>query len=528
VSPSRWKGTALWLLLAAAAGGFLAARLQVATDLTAFLPQGEQPVERLLAQQLRQGPGSRLILAAIAGGSPAERAAASRKLATRLRGSGLFLRVLNGEDGIDATEWGRVFAHRYLLSDRPPAAQFSVESLRTSLEQRLSELRSPLAFAQKQLVPADPTGVALELAERWRASSPQPPLRDGVWASAAGDRALLLLETRAAGLDLDEQLLARRAIEMAFEDVEVGAGKALALSGPSILALESRALIRDDAQRLSYLATGFVAGLLLLAFRSAWLALLAALPLASGILAGLAAVLLAWGEIHGITLAFGITVLGLAVDYPIHLLGHLRAGESPDRTAAQLWPTLRLGMLTTVVGYSAMLGTEFPGLSQLGLFAIVGLAAAAAVTRWVLPELVLTRIAVPPGHLRAGGRRWPLTRPPRFGAWLVIALATGCLALIGQSGPVWQDDLLALSPIPSERVRLDRELRSELGAPDVRHLVVVSGADVEAVLQRQEALLPDLGRLVANGDVGVFDLAAKSLPSQRTQRLRLAELPSGD
>jgi len=56
----------------------------------------------------------------------------------------------------------------------------------------------------------------------------------------------------------------------------------------------------------------------------------------------------------------------------------------------------------------------------------------------------------------------------------------------------------------------------------------VSGADVEAVLQRQEALLPDLGRLVANGDVGGLDLAAQNLPSQRTQRLRQAELPSGD
>jgi predicted exporter len=520
---SDWKGTAIWLLLVLVTAWLVAARLHVATDLTAFMPHGQQPVERLLVQQLRQGPGSRLILAAIAGGSPEERAAASRALARQLRASGLFLRVLNGEQRIDTDEWQRVYAHRYLLSERAPSVQFSAASLRESLRQRLTELRSPLAMAQKKLLPADPTAVGVELAERWRPEA-EPQLRDGIWTSAQGDRALLLLETRAVGLDLDEQWRTRQALEAAFKDVQIGPGMALALSGPSILAVESRALIRSDAQRLSFLATVFVAGLLVVAFRSARVTTLAALPLASGILAGLAAVILSFGEIHGITLAFGITVLGVAVDYPIHLLGHLTAKEQPAATAARLWPTLRLGVLTTVIGYSAMLGTEFPGLSQLGLFAIAGLAAAAAVTRWVLPELLMGSTVAPlsngPGKLLSR-----LARPPRLGGWLVIAVGLGCVMFISRQDALWQDDLLALSPIPPARVALDRDLRTQLKAPDVRHLIVVAGADVEAVLERQEALLPDLRRLVEAGDIGGFDMAARYLPSRSTQRVRQAELP---
>ena len=45
-------------------------------------------------------------------------------------------------------------------------------------------------------------------------------------------------------------------------------------------------------------------------------------------------------------------------------------------------------MLTSVCGFSAMLLSSFTGFAQLGLFTIVGLLVALAVTRWVLPALL--------------------------------------------------------------------------------------------------------------------------------------------
>ena len=54
----------------------------------------------------------------------------------------------------------------------------------------------------------------------------------------------------------------------------------------------------------------------------------------------------------------------------------------------RIWPTLRLGMLTSICGFSAMLLSSFTGFAQLGLFTITGLVVALAVTRWVLPTLL--------------------------------------------------------------------------------------------------------------------------------------------
>ena len=42
-----------------------------------------------------------------------------------------------------------------------------------------------------------------------------------------------------------------------------------------------------------------------------------------------------FGAVHGITLAFGFTLIGVAQDYPLHLLSHRRADRAPARDRAR-------------------------------------------------------------------------------------------------------------------------------------------------------------------------------------------------
>ena len=63
------------------------------------------------------------------------------------------------------------------------------------------------------------------------------------------------------------------------------------------------------------------------------------------------------------------------------------------------------------------------------------------------------------------------------------------------------------------------------GGPDVGDLIVVEGASEEEVLQRSEMLALVLDPLVKNGDLAGYDLAARYLPSRKTQQARQASLP---
>src|SRR5688572_11027728 len=78
-------------------------------------------------------------------------------------------------------------------------------------------------------------------------------------------------------------------------------------------------------------------------------------PVASGLALGAAAVGLAFGNIHAITLGFGATLIGEAVDYPSYACLNARPGESLSAALDRIWPTLRLAVLTPVLGGLTML-----------------------------------------------------------------------------------------------------------------------------------------------------------------------------
>ena len=117
--------------------------------------------------------------------------------------------------------------------------------------------------------------------------------------------------------------------------------------------------------------------LLWLAYRSWKMPLLGALPLATAGLAGLGAVALLFDGVHGITVAFGFTLIGVVQDYPIHLFSHQRPGVSPWDNARALWPTLATGVVATCIAYVTFLFSGVDGLQQLAVFTIAGLGAAA-------------------------------------------------------------------------------------------------------------------------------------------------------
>jgi predicted exporter len=177
------------------------------------------------------------------------------------------------------------------------------------------------------------------------------------------------------------------------------------------------------------------------------------------------------------------------------------------------------------MGYLAMTGADFPGLAQFATFAIAGLLGAAACTRWGLVGLL------PAAHATGRSSRiadWYArrARPGMLWGWILIVAGVAALAYVasGTSAP-WEDDIAALSPIPESVMARDRHLHAQLGVPDTNHVLLIEAADAQAALRASEELAGDLQRLVENGVITSFDLAARYLPSARTQRERRDSLP---
>jgi predicted exporter len=520
--------TLLWGALGLAAA-LLVAHATYTTDLSAFLPRSPTPTERLLVEQLREGVTARLIMVAIDGADAHTRAEVTAAAAQRLRSDPAFVAVNDGDPaGFSATA-RLLFEHRYLLSDSVTPQRFSVAGLHAAIGNSLDLLTSAEGQLFKAQFTRDPTGETSGILDTL--TGPAPRTLDGVWSSPDGRRALLLAETRAAGSDIDAQEAATATVSRAFAAAAAATPGApgrvsLQMSGPGVFAENARNTIRGQVVRLSLVGSLLIAALLLAMLRSVRALLLTFVPVASGALAGVAAVTLGFDTVHGITLGFGVTLIGEAVDYSIYWLIQSQPGNAGDGWKEGVWPTIRLGMLTSVCGLAALLPSAFQGVAQLGLYSIAGLITAALVTRFVLPAWVHGSLEIRnlTAFGTALGRLLERLRPARSALLLVPLLAV--LALYAHRHALLSRELASLSPTSAREQAVDAALRADLGAPDARYVVVVSAADLQGALSAAEAVAARLTALVDARVIGGFDSPTRYLPSLAVQRARQASLPA--
>jgi predicted exporter len=510
--PDRLKESTVYLFwgaIVAVSLLIIMLRLNVTVDLAYFLPEARSDAERVLVDRLGQGPGSQLIFISVPVAGDVDPLDVSERIKATLEGTELFSKVINGQEqlGVDAIP-PVLWRNRYLIAD----TDMTVGGLRAAFQQRLADMALVSDEDALQLMSADPYLSAVSIVQRlvWPGL-----MREEAWVDIGRSEIYLIAETIAPAFETETQ---RKAVESIHAAVFSQVQRSPLLNGVGIYGLELQETIRNEARFRSLLATAAIALILLLAYRRVRIVLLAGLPLVIGATMGLAAVAAVFGEVHGITLAFGFTLFGVAVDYPLHVLSHSRQSAAVDKVSP-VWSTMRAGAISTMIAYAALTFSGSRGLAQLGCFSAVGLLGALYATRTLLPRFLPATDSDSYTQIQESGYR------PQFrhGPW-IMTLIIAVLVLLLSGKETWTNDLASLTPISAEKLQRDQLLRGRLGAPDIRTLLAVSGTDEEEALRKTEALEEVLIDSVGSGALTHFQAVTAILPSQMTQHARRERL----
>ncbi|MDJ0905753.1 MAG: MMPL family transporter [Woeseiaceae bacterium] len=491
----------------------LLTRLQLSFDLSAFFPRHTTLAHEVLIEQVRNGPASRLLVVGIGAGETGNAVEAARLLQQELAGNPGFVSVLNGEFDEQATDVPFPVSDYYLVMDE---LDFSAGGLRGAIEERLRDLSFGGGAELLELVSRDPYLATLDVLE----SLAPAELGGDPWVAANGS-AVLLAETTAASIDIAAQAGAVDAVQTAFRALPGSDALTLDVTGVGAFSVELQETIRAEATLRSVLASFALLLVLYAVFRNVRMLFLAALPLLTGFLAGLTTVAVLFETVHGITLAFGFTLLGVAIDYPLHLFSHARH-DSGVSAMQRIWPTMRLGAASTVIAYLALVFSNSTGLAQLGVFTAVGVITASLATRTWLPHLL------PGGREQAAGADRPAA--PR----LSLAVAAGALVLaVAVAWPrfetgLWDDNLSSLSPVAGDRLQADQVLRSAAVTADLRYQLTLRADSLEQLLRNSEAMDAILADAVGKGILDGWQSVTRILPSERSQASRQAMIPERD
>ncbi len=292
--------------------------------------------------------------------------------------------------------------------------------------------------------------------------------------------------------------------------------------------LYTRAGTQTARAEVSTVGLGSLVGivlLLLLAFRSPLLLLLAFVAIALGIAVGLSVTWWVFGSVHVMALVFGAALVGVAIDYSLHFFArrhwqaeHWRAREG----IRQLLPPLGLGLMTSGAAYLSFTTAGFPGFSQIAVLSASGLATAFAVVVGIYP-LLLSRPARRPLSMRwrAGVERFRCYHQQSIEAMRTWPLVLALLVLLFAAAFNWQsnDDIRQMQVPDPALAQMEQRVREQLGATVALPYILVSAPSSQILLQRLERMEAHLEAAVREGHLQHYQSLANWVPSVARQHL---------
>lgn len=516
----------IWLLLVAAVvlhNGWLwtGNRLALETDVLAMLPQDDRDSELAEATRQLADAGARRVVVLVGAATAAQSQAAGDAYADALAALPVGLRYRI--DDASAANWLDFFTpyRRGLLSDAQ-RQQLTVTPIDQLAARAVEGLYRPLAMPRIGAWSDDPLNLFGDwLAER--AKDSRVRIDDGRLSLVDGDRhyAVLMLESQASAFASVEQKVLIDALQTArAAALQVQADAEVITVGVPLYAAAAAAQAQREVHTIG---AGSSLGILVLtwfAFTALRPRLLVVLSIAVGLATAISVCALVFGKLHLITLIFGATLVGVAENYGANWFSN-RIGCAPEQRWAMLrqqWPTMALAMATTVIGYALLALTPFPGLQQIALFSATGLLAAfVSVLLW-FPFLDTRAMPFSTFSTWLGGlyARWPRLQGGPRSIGFLVAVAAVLIVGLAQLRP--NDDIRLLQNAPPALIADQRRINDLLDLPSPAQFFLVSGADAESVLQREEVLKPKLDAAIAVGELRGYQAISDWLPSQARQQ----------
>lgn len=496
----------LWALLLLGCAVLLTGQLwrddPLDTRITALLPESRQaPLVEQAEKRLSAAFEDRFVLL-VGGPQSAQRAT---ELEQRLHRASVANTINDTEAAtLDST----LGPYRYVLLPDTMAQANS----QAWLARGLNRLFTPGAQVQPRI---DPFG----LLDAWLAQRLGGALRivEGRPVVVDENRQWQLINAQLSASPYDMDL--QRRLEATLDDFGEAYPEARLLRAG--LVFHAAAGARQAKAEMTFIGVGSLLGVVVLlwfAFRRGRILASLLLPVACGLLFALPLTWLLFGTLNLLTLAFGASLIGVAIDYALHL--QCARQLEPQHPLPRLWPGLWLGLISSLAAYLVQLFTPMPGLRQMATFAALGLLGAWLTVRLWLPHIVARpHSATGTIATQLNRLRLPARAPRRWAALSLLGIVAAIL-IITRLTP--SNDLRQLNPSPATLIDEQQRVQQLLQRPSGMHYLLVT-ADTEAtLLERLEALDEPLGQLRAQGHLAHFQHLAQSVPSPARQQRNLA------
>jgi len=234
--------------------------------------------------------------------------------------------------------------------------------------------------------------------------------------------------------------------------------------------------------------------------------------LSVGVTSGFILVHTLFGSVHLLTLIFGASLIGVAVDYAFHYL--CTPLDDRHQRVNKIFGAISIGLVSSVIGYLSLFTAPFPGLKQMAVFCIAGLIAAYITVIWFLPYLPINSRVRPSVISYVERIVKKLSQPFKTRFWMAVLLIPVAGLGIFYIGINQVEDVRQFQSTNESLSKQQMQIQQILNVGESNQFYLVKGRTENETLLNLEKLDSELLTLTRQKAIAGYTSLSQYIPSE--------------
>lgn len=274
--------------------------------------------------------------------------------------------------------------------------------------------------------------------------------------------------------------------------------------------------IKKDIQLTLGIATIILLSLLIFYYKRIYVPILLFIPSVIGAISALAILYLIKGNISAISVGIGAVLLGISIDYALHILTHYRNNNNIPKLYKEVTRPVLMSSSTTAVAFLCLIFVKSKALNDLGIFAAISVMVASVLALILIPQLY----KIPKGNGATSSNFIDKLASIEFHKKKPLALIIFILFITGLfffTKIKFNNDLSALNYEPHNIKQAEQHVHEIAGKAAKSIYLVSYGNTVDEALEFNNELYTKLTRLKKNNEILNYSSIGGVVLSTNTQ-----------
>lgn len=405
------------------------------------------------------------------------------------------------------------------------ALKLNSDSIAAITKQNYNTLVSPTGLVAKKTIARDPLEISLLGIQQLKQLGVREDfeLENGFLVSKDRDHLLLFITPTfpTSETDKNEVFVENLYALQAQLDEQYKLAVKSSYFGGAFIAVANAQQIKSDIQITVSIALAVLLLLFIFFYRKLTIPIILFAPTVFGALVSIAFLAVFRGEISAISLGIGSVLLGVTLDYSLHILTHIRTGDSAKLVFQDVVKPIVMSSLTTALAFLCLLFIDSQALQDLGIFAAVSVLGSAFFSLVFIPQVYKGKLV--------GGKKTTIL--DRFSGYpfhknkvlLGVVLVALVLSVFTYNSVVFNKDISQLNYIPEALQQTEKELDALLNTQSKSLYIAAYGNTLQEALEANDIVLSKLLPLKEKGKILSYNSIAGLVSSGKSQQEKIGE-----